>query len=38
MKAMEWKLEPGDWTTEELALAEKFEKEKYSGDEWNMKR
>lgn len=38
LKAIEWKLDPGDWTNEELALAAKFEREKYSSDEWNFKR
>ncbi len=38
LNAMEWKLEPGDWSDVELALAEKFEQEKYSSDEWNLKR
>ena len=38
VNALEWNSVVGDWTAEELALAAKFEKEKYSSDEWNLKR
>jgi lipoate-protein ligase A len=38
VKALEWTAVPGEWTAEELAAAEKFEREKYASDEWNLKR
>jgi len=38
LKQLEWKFEPGDWTSEELAAMAKIENEKYSSDEWNGKR
>jgi lipoyl(octanoyl) transferase len=38
VRTLDWPAVPGDWSNEELAMAAKFEKEKYSSDEWNFKR